>query len=190
MFRTTGPWVPAVLWGQGLRPDLGDALLSLVNTLDTLFSLVRDLDYETLSRSGIVSEEELEKWGGVKEIIWWHVSCHFRETGAGPRGDRSRYIETDVGTVQSKYRLELTIISSIIILGVWELQFQLDLIQDQLGMCRYWLTHHCTAFQIYGFWSLGESWSKCSKENKAAEASSSPTQGRAYLVQLHSEPEL
>ena len=29
---------------------------------------------------------------------------HFRETGAGPRGDRSRYIETDVGTVQSKYR--------------------------------------------------------------------------------------
>ena len=39
------------------------------------------------TRSGIVSEEELEK-----------------ETGAGPRGDRSRYIETDTGTVQSKYR--------------------------------------------------------------------------------------
>ena len=36
-------------------------MLLLVNTLDTLFSLVRDLDYETLSRSGIVSEEELEK---------------------------------------------------------------------------------------------------------------------------------
>ena len=44
-----------------------------------------DVDYDI--RSGIVSEEELEK-----------------ETGAGPRGDRSRYIETDTGTVQSKYR--------------------------------------------------------------------------------------
>ena len=29
----------------------------------------------------------------------------FRETGAGPRGDRSRYIETETGgLVQSKYR--------------------------------------------------------------------------------------
>ena len=28
----------------------------------------------------------------------------FRETGAGPRGDRSRFIETDSGVVQSKYR--------------------------------------------------------------------------------------
>ena len=27
-----------------------------------------------------------------------------RETGAGPRGDRSRFIETDSGLVQSKYR--------------------------------------------------------------------------------------
>ena len=27
-----------------------------------------------------------------------------RETGAGPRGDRSRFIETDSGVVQSKYR--------------------------------------------------------------------------------------
>ena len=45
------------------------------------------VDYDTLSRSGFVSEEELEK-----------------ETGAGPRGDRSRYIETDGGLVQSKYR--------------------------------------------------------------------------------------
>ena len=32
------------------------------------------------------------------------MTPHFRETGAGPRGNRSRYIETDVGTVQSKYR--------------------------------------------------------------------------------------
>ena len=28
----------------------------------------------------------------------------YRETGAGPRGDSSRYIQTDNGTVQSKYR--------------------------------------------------------------------------------------
>ena len=41
-------------------------------------------------------------------IMTCHGWCHFRETGAGPRGDRSRYIETDVGTVQSKYRSELT----------------------------------------------------------------------------------
>ena len=33
----------------------------MVNTLNTRLLLVRDLDYETLSRSGIVSEEELEK---------------------------------------------------------------------------------------------------------------------------------
>ena len=49
------------------------------------------VDYDTLSRSGFVSEEELEK-----------------ETGAGPRGDRSRYIETDAGMVQSKYRCHFT----------------------------------------------------------------------------------
>ena len=42
------------------------------------------------------------------KLVTCHVWCHFRETGAGPRGDRSRYIETDVGTVQSKYRSELT----------------------------------------------------------------------------------
>jgi len=47
-----------------------------------------DYDYGTLNRSEVpVSEEELEK-----------------ETGAGPRGDRSRFIETDSGVVQSKYR--------------------------------------------------------------------------------------
>ena len=28
----------------------------------------------------------------------------FRSTGAGPRGDRSKVIETDHGEVQSKYR--------------------------------------------------------------------------------------
>ena len=28
----------------------------------------------------------------------------YRETGAGPRGDSSRYIQTDNGTVESKYR--------------------------------------------------------------------------------------
>ena len=49
--------------------------------------IIENIDVDDDIRSGIVSEEELEK-----------------ETGAGPRGDRSRYIETDTGTVQSKYR--------------------------------------------------------------------------------------
>merc|ERR1711953_786378 len=44
-------------------------------TLSNYSTLKSGRDYETLSRSGVVSEEELEK-----------------ETGAGPRGDRSRYI--------------------------------------------------------------------------------------------------
>merc|ERR1712083_1176580 len=46
------------------------------------------MGYATLSRSPVpVSEEELEN-----------------ATGAGPRGDRSKVIETDHGEVQSKYR--------------------------------------------------------------------------------------
>ena len=64
-----------------------------------------NLDYETLSRSGIVSEEELEKW--VHIIVsqcCYAIHNMSRETGAGPRGDRSRFIETDSGLVQSKYR--------------------------------------------------------------------------------------
>jgi len=46
-------------------------------------------DYSTLDtkRQPVVSEEELEK-----------------ETGAGPRGDASMFVETDHGEVQSKYR--------------------------------------------------------------------------------------
>jgi len=58
-----------------------------ISNYSTLRSGAEELDYETLSRSGRVSQEELEK-----------------ETGAGPRGDRSRFIETDSGLVQSKYR--------------------------------------------------------------------------------------
>jgi len=58
-----------------------------ISNYSTLRSGGEELDYETLSRSGRVSQEELEK-----------------ETGAGPRGDRSRFIETDSGLVQSKYR--------------------------------------------------------------------------------------
>jgi len=46
-----------------------------------------EYDYSTLERDNLtLSEEELEK-----------------ETGAGPRGDRSKVIETDHGEVQSKY---------------------------------------------------------------------------------------
>merc|ERR1719167_1849816 len=44
-------------------------------------------DYDYSTDGGLLSEEELEK-----------------ETGAGPRGDRSKVIETDHGEVQSKYR--------------------------------------------------------------------------------------
>merc|ERR1711936_1042724 len=63
--------------------------LSNYSTLRTSDAREReDYDYGTLNRSEVpVSEEELEK-----------------ETGAGPRGDRSRFIETDSGVVQSKYR--------------------------------------------------------------------------------------
>jgi len=70
--------------GKGIWENQDYGTLS---NFSTMKSTRDDLDYDTLSRSGIVSEEELEK-----------------ETGAGPRGDRSRYIETDTGTVQSKYR--------------------------------------------------------------------------------------
>merc|ERR1719422_1829486 len=60
---------------------------STLRTMDTR-EREEDYDYGTLNRSEVpVSEEELEK-----------------ETGAGPRGDRSRFIETDSGVVQSKYR--------------------------------------------------------------------------------------
>merc|ERR1712183_887147 len=67
----------------------GAASLSNYSTLVTSDAREReDYDYGTLNRSEVpVSEEELEK-----------------ETGAGPRGDRSRFIETDSGVVQSKYR--------------------------------------------------------------------------------------
>jgi len=44
-------------------------------------------DYDYSTDGGLLSEEELEK-----------------ETGAGPRGERSKVIETDHGEVQSKYR--------------------------------------------------------------------------------------
>ena len=51
-----------------------------------------------------------------------------RETGAGPRGDRSRFIETDSGLVQSKYRsahtdgVRITIINNYRYMGfgLWE----------------------------------------------------------------------
>jgi uncharacterized CHY-type Zn-finger protein len=60
-----------------------------VSNYSTLRTATREeYDYATLSRSPVpVSEEELEK-----------------STGAGPRGDRSKVIETDHGEVQSKYR--------------------------------------------------------------------------------------
>lgn len=60
-----------------------------VSNYSTLRTATREeYDYATLDRSPVpVSEEELEK-----------------STGAGPRGDRSKVIETDHGEVQSKYR--------------------------------------------------------------------------------------
>lgn len=60
-----------------------------VSNYSTLRTATREeYDYATLSRSPVpVSEEELEN-----------------ATGAGPRGDRSKVIETDHGEVQSKYR--------------------------------------------------------------------------------------
>jgi len=50
------------------------------------YGTVEEWDYDTVS-TGFVSEEELEK-----------------ETGAGPRGERSKVIETENGAVESKYR--------------------------------------------------------------------------------------
>jgi len=64
--------------------------VSNYSTLRTMDTRERepDYDYGTLNKSEVpVSEDELEK-----------------ATGAGPRGDRSRLIETDSGVVQSKYR--------------------------------------------------------------------------------------
>jgi len=60
-----------------------------VSNYSTLRTCPREeYDYATLSKSPLpVSEEELEK-----------------ETGAGPRGERSMAIETDHGEVKSKYR--------------------------------------------------------------------------------------
>jgi len=60
-----------------------------VSNYSTLRTATREeYDYSTLSRSPMpVSEEELEK-----------------STGAGPRGERSKVIETENGEVQSKYR--------------------------------------------------------------------------------------
>jgi len=60
-----------------------------ISNYSTLRTATREeYDYATLSKSPLpVSEEELEK-----------------ETGAGPRGERSMAIETDHGEVKSKYR--------------------------------------------------------------------------------------
>jgi len=72
--------------GKGIWENQDYGSVSNYSTLRT--TTREEYDYDTLSRStGIVSEEELEK-----------------ETGAGPRGDRSKVIETENGEVQSKYR--------------------------------------------------------------------------------------
>jgi len=59
-----------------------------VSNYSTLKTQREDYDYTTLSKSPnpFVSDEELEK-----------------ETGAGPRGERSKFIPTDHGEVKSKY---------------------------------------------------------------------------------------
>jgi len=70
--------------------SFGAPSMSNYSTLGTLDTRTREqeYDYSTLNKSEVpVSEDELEK-----------------ATGAGPRGDRSRLIETDAGVVQSKYR--------------------------------------------------------------------------------------
>ena len=127
---------------------------------------------------------EVRRNEGNNLVTTCHGSCHFRETGAGPRGDRSRYIETDVGTVQSKYRSELAITGY----GFGNCKSNWNWTKINFECVN--IDSPITPFQVYGLWSLGESWSECSKESKAAQASASPSQGRAYLVQLHSEPEL
>jgi len=59
-----------------------------LSNYSTIYHSQDEYDYSTLERDNLaLSEEELEK-----------------STGAGPRGDRSKVIETDHGEVQSKYR--------------------------------------------------------------------------------------
>jgi len=71
--------------GKGIWENQDYGTLSNYSTLHTSHD---EYDYSTLERDYVtLSEEELEK-----------------ETGAGPRGDRSKVIETDHGEVQSKYR--------------------------------------------------------------------------------------
>lgn len=72
--------------GKGLWENQDYGSVSNYSTLRT--GTREEYDYATLSKSPLpVSEEELEK-----------------ETGAGPRGERSMAIETDHGEVKSKYR--------------------------------------------------------------------------------------
>lgn len=72
--------------GKGLWENQDYGSTSNYSTLRT--ATREEYDYATLSKSPIpVSEEELEK-----------------ETGAGPRGERSMIVETDHGEVKSKYR--------------------------------------------------------------------------------------
>lgn len=72
--------------GKGIWENQDYGTVSNYSTLQT--NTREDYDYTTLSKSPlpIVSDEELEK-----------------ETGAGPRGERSKIIPTDHGEVKSKY---------------------------------------------------------------------------------------
>jgi len=70
--------------GKGIWENQDYGSLSNYSTLQ---HSQEEYDYSTMERDNLaLSEEELEK-----------------ETGAGPRGDRSKVIETDHGEVQSKY---------------------------------------------------------------------------------------
>jgi len=73
--------------GKGIWENNDYGSLSNYSTLKTNTQR-DDYDYATLSKSPLpnVSEDELE-----------------RETGAGPRGERSKFIPTDHGEVKSKY---------------------------------------------------------------------------------------
>ena len=57
------------------------------------------------SFSVIVTSSRRLVYGSSGQSVECFVTHNMsRETGAGPRGDRSRFIETDSGLVQSKYR--------------------------------------------------------------------------------------
>lgn len=73
--------------GKGIWENQDYGSVSNYSTLKT--SRDENYDYATLPKSQttpVISEDELEK-----------------ETGAGPRGERSKFIETDHGEVKSKY---------------------------------------------------------------------------------------